>query len=270
VPETITPNYSLIKPEIGGSNDVWGNRINGNLDILDAQIKTNETVGKNSLQKTGTLAERSAGDYLFYADAVGDPLTQSGKVLMSNAAVRSLCNTLMPIGTIIMWGGTAATVPWGWALCNGQVSNGQQTPNLTDRFVMQAGGSWAAGYYGGTSTLSYSGNVGYTQLSVNEMPVHAHSMYDPTHAHNITTSSADSNGVMGRTNTNAQYWIGSTGGTKAWDFAALTATAIGTGVQTYNNGSSWGHTHTIAFALPWNAFYPPFYALCYIMRVIAF
>jgi len=33
--ETITPNLSLTKPEIGASNNVWGARLNDNFDILD-------------------------------------------------------------------------------------------------------------------------------------------------------------------------------------------------------------------------------------------
>ena len=42
---------------------------------------------------------------------------------------------LMPSRGIIMWSGTAADIPTGWALCDG--TNG--TPNLTDRFVLGAG-----------------------------------------------------------------------------------------------------------------------------------
>ena len=37
----------------------------------------------------------------------------------------------IPIGGIIMWSGSIANIPTGWALCNG--SNG--TPNLTNKFV---------------------------------------------------------------------------------------------------------------------------------------
>jgi len=38
----------------------------------------------------------------------------------------------IPQGGIIMWSGTNASIPTGWALCNG--SNG--TPDLTDKFVI--------------------------------------------------------------------------------------------------------------------------------------
>jgi hypothetical protein len=41
--------------------------------------------------------------------------------------------------------GTIASIPAGWALCNGQTVNGFQTPNMLDRFVIQAGGTQRLG-----------------------------------------------------------------------------------------------------------------------------
>ena len=40
---------------------------------------------------------------------------------------------LMPSRGIIMWSGTAADIPTGWALCDGTGG----TPDLTDRFILQ-------------------------------------------------------------------------------------------------------------------------------------
>jgi len=54
---------------------------------------------------------------------------------------------LIPPGGIIMWSGGIASIPAGWALCNGQ--NG--TPDLRDRFVVGAGGSYGVGERGGLS-----------------------------------------------------------------------------------------------------------------------
>ncbi len=36
---TSTPNYGLLKPNVGADNDLWGDHINSDLDILDTQLK---------------------------------------------------------------------------------------------------------------------------------------------------------------------------------------------------------------------------------------
>ena len=66
-----------------------------------------------------------------------------------------------PAGVIVMWSGAADAIPEGWALCDG--TNG--TPDLRGRFVLGAGGSYAAGATGGEASH---------QLTVSEMPRHSH------------------------------------------------------------------------------------------------
>lgn len=58
----------------------------------------------------------------------------------------------MPAGVIVMWSGTAATIPPGWALCDG--ANG--TPDLRNRFVM---GATDAGGTGGSTTASWGNHT---------------------------------------------------------------------------------------------------------------
>ena len=72
-------------------------------------------------------------------------------------------------GMILMWSGAIATIPTGYALCNGD----NDTPNLTDRFIMGAGGIYTPGDTGGspnavnvshnhTGSTSSTGNHSHT------------------------------------------------------------------------------------------------------------
>lgn len=71
-------------------------------------------------------------------------------------------------GMIMMWSGSAASVPAGWAICNG--ANG--TPNLTNRFVMGVSGGTATGDVQPGAT----GGTNSKTLTLNEIPSHGHSV----------------------------------------------------------------------------------------------
>lgn len=59
----------------------------------------------------------------------------------------------MPLayGTIVIWSGSIASIPAGWLLCDG--NNG--TPDLRDKFLVGAGGSFAVNDSGGASTHNH-------------------------------------------------------------------------------------------------------------------
>jgi hypothetical protein len=128
----------------------------------------------------------------------------------------------VPTGGIIMWSGSIASIPAGWYICDG--TNG--TPNLTNRFVVMAGGVYAVGASGGsadavvvshthTGTTSTIGNHahGYSfplwgngESEINSIPS-ASDQFNPgrtyssttdaagTHQHTFTTNSTGSSGV---------------------------------------------------------------------------
>lgn len=74
----------------------------------------------------------------------GDVTLQAGKtVYVSGGGEISV-----PVGGIILWSGSVASIPTGWALCDG--NNG--TPDLTDRFVVGAGDTYDPGDTGGATT----------------------------------------------------------------------------------------------------------------------
>jgi len=89
----------------------------------------------------------------------------------------------LPIGAIIMW-------PYGespgsnWALCNGQIANNIQTPDLTGRFILGAGKSDPGSPLIGanSSIISRVHQVGeydgeeWHKLSKDEIPSHTHTI----------------------------------------------------------------------------------------------
>ena len=130
---------------------------------------------------------------------------------------------VIPLGGIITWSGAVTAIPSGWALCNGQTANGRATPDLRDRFIVGAGGSYGVGETGGEEQHV---------LTISEMPSHNHS-YD---FHMFSRSLGV--GVSYYKPYQREYW-----------YYERTAYSL-------NAGGSQPHENR-----------PPYYALCYIMRV---
>jgi len=140
-------------------------------------------------------------------------------------------------GMILLWSGAIANIPNGWSLCDG--TNG--TPNLTDRFVVGAGNSYAVDATGGSADAV--------------VVSHTHSFSGTTdgagsHSHTVTTfGSLFDRGVSGDgTNLciNSTSRSTSTVGDHTHSFSGTTASA--------------GESGT-------NKNLPPYYALAYIMKL---
>lgn len=126
----------------------------------------------------------------------------------------------VPIGTIVIWSGTADNIPAGWQLCDG--TNG--TPDLRDKFVLGAGTNHAVGKNGGSEEVT---------LTVGQMP---------KHLHKISISVAGSGSNMTNSYAAPGY--------------------VGSGSVVNGNSEYVGST------MPHNNM-PPYYALCYIMKLTA-
>jgi hypothetical protein len=74
-------------------------------------------------------------------------------------------NSGVPIGLVAIWPFSIATIPQGWAICNGQTvtrSDGQgtiTTPNLLDKFVMGTSLDASVGTTGGSSSVTVSTDI---------------------------------------------------------------------------------------------------------------
>ena len=72
-------------------------------------------------------------------------------IATSTGLVKQIAAAPVPLGGIIMWSGAIDDIPDGWTLCNGSGGgNGVTVPDLTDRFVVGAGGTYNVAGTGGS------------------------------------------------------------------------------------------------------------------------
>jgi microcystin-dependent protein len=142
-----------------------------------------------------------------------------------------------PIGGIILWSGSVASIPSGWALCNG--SNG--TPDLRNRFVVGAGSTYAVDATGGSADAIV---VSHTHTATSTVT-------DPGHFHTTTFRTTTKAGD-GPTRIHGPEGTQSSNDTLNTD-SKTTGITVGTTV------ASTGSSGT-------NANLPPYYALAYIMK----
>jgi hypothetical protein len=185
-------------------------------DANDTPIWTSDNIGGLNISPAFTgvpTAPTAAG---------GTNTTQ----LATTAFVQLSATASIPVGCIVLWSGSVATIPAGYLLCNGAYG----TPNLADRFIIGAGNTYAVNAAGGSADLV--------------VPSHTHNITDTGHVHafgaNVATLTA-----------------GSGWGNTAAGLATITQTQTAvTGISIVTAGVS-----------PTNANLPPYYALCYIIKI---
>jgi len=156
----------------GGSGDNWGTQT----------VQTNNTLTGNGtsgspLGVNGILTDNQT------LSISGTDLSISGG---NTVTLPSSGGAAIPTGAIIMWSGTIANIPSGWALCNG--SSG--TPDLRDRFILSVSTSENPGATGGTSSYN---------LTTAQMPSHTHTFTTNSagaHTHTYSRSSPSINIAM--------------------------------------------------------------------------
>ncbi len=156
-----------------------------------------------------------------------------------HTSVRANIDQSCPPGIIIMWSG--ATVPSGWALCDG--SNGR--PDLRGRFVL--------GHGQGTNltnrVVGSTGGAATVTLTVNQIPSHNHTFTTSNtggHTHTFTVSSSGAHRHTSVTVNNSNHGHNfSRSFHHRWqDSRGSGARSSRAGVNTRNPGVATGGTHT--------------------------
>lgn len=165
----------------------------------------------------------------------------------------------VPVGGIIMWSGLLGSLPSNWQICDGTNS----TPNLRDRFIIGAGGAYAVGASGGSTTA----NIQHSHTEVYaEGGSHTHTQgvtgAGSSHLHGGTTSN----------NTGATSIVLGVGNTPTPTPHTHGFSSASDAAHTHTNPTSGAatHTHTTTTNTQLSTsqdIRPPYYALAYIMRL---
>ncbi len=135
------------------ANNPWQNSYN-----ISSAINT-FTVSTDLPQEWTQLVARDLPSTSIYQNTVSSTIPVPGSI------------AALPQGSIIIWSGNVASIPSGWALCDG--NNG--TPDLRDKFVVGArqdiGGVAMTNVSG---TFTQVGGEAYHTLTIAEMPAHTH------------------------------------------------------------------------------------------------
>lgn len=154
-------------------------------------------------------------------------LSVTGNISAGTAGAFSGYGTI-PVGGIVMWSGSASNIPDGWKLCNGS----NNTPDLRNRFIVGAGDEYGVGHTGGQKQVT---------LTTNEMPRHYHEYVGDDQLRNIESGCST---LMRYTSTR-------------YDADSKIGGSLYSGVYaTSSVGNGQAHENR-----------PPYYALCFIMRV---
>lgn len=231
----VPPGKSVLLRSDGTNIVEQLNHITGSLSIGgNASVTGNVGVSGNA-SVTGTTTLQ---DDLILGGSSGT----AGQVVVSQGAGSAPAwGNAFVAGMIMMWSGTIATIPSGWALCNG--SSG--TPDLRNRFIVGAHSDDA-----GVAKTTITGSATQTGGSKDAILVsHSHtassSVSDPGHAHTYQGTT-----VPG----------GSGAGDRQGIQQTKTSSSVGTGISVSTSISTEGSSGT-------NANLVPYFALAFIMKL---
>ena len=216
------------------------------LTLTDPLSVSSGGVGRSSLSNNSILTGNGSGSVTLIAPgSSGNLLVSNGTSWVPTDSFDHISATAFTAGMIMMWGGSVASIPTGWALCDGEGGR----PDLRDRFIIGARAD-----SGGISSTQIEGSYTKTGGSKDAIVVsHSHTatsnstVNDPGHFHTLNgAGTASGSGDQEIRNGPGPF----TTSTQTTGITVTTSTTI----------SSTGSSGT-------NANLPPYYALAFIIKL---
>ena len=228
---TLTTTVTNLIATVSSNFNTLTNAISLSTASVTANLSTLGTTVSNLNTTVGNLNTTVGNNYTTLTNLI-------------SASTASAISYSVPVGIISLWYGAATEIPAGWGLCDGSVYFGKTTPDLRNVFVRGADptGANIVGSTGGftdTTVVSHSHSAIST---VTESP-HSHT-YRSTANPNGSGSPSGTDTTPGESTT---VYTGTTDGESTGITVSTTVSSAGTS----GNGKNL----------------PPFYSLCYIMRV---
>lgn len=217
-----------------------------NVESFTVSDDVNQAI--NDIYKADINAIRNLSNIATNIYNQGDLLTIPAKttntndlIINGNITMNGNVNIVQFRGLIVIWSGAITDIPKGWALCDGQkyiLDNnnlaivdytGTQTPDLRGRFILGSG----QGTNLTNRVVNETGGLEKVTLTIDQMPVHSHSVNDAYFAEHSWP-----------------YNLGGSGDTD-WDNGYYTRN-----INTGNTGGDNSHENM-----------PPYYVLSYIMKL---
>ena len=243
-------------------------------------LGTMSTQNSNAVNITGGSVKTTGDLNVTGALKLDNSVGSTGQVLVSSgsSATPTWGNAFVR-GMIMLWSGSTGTVPSGWALCNG----GFGTPDLTNRFVIGAGNSYAVNAKGGSAnavvvshTHSLSGNTGSAgaQALTASTSVTGTTTSAGNHSHTLPhylVQAVAGTGDIDRDNEYQQWKALSgqstrTSGSHSHGLSISASTSVSS-VSNHTHPLSGNTGNTNGGVSGTNKNLPPYYALAYIMKL---
>ena len=215
------------------------------------------TADNNGTALSVNIAENCAPANLNNAirEVMADIATDLARANGSQDGLATGVSFALPRGVVVMWSGALASIPDGWALCDGTNS----TPDLRDRFVVSTGTTYTA--------IGDNGGADSVTLAEANIPEHSHD--SGTLAGTAESAGAHTHSYTDIYPTNANSENGNYNQPLGFSSTATSSKTTGSaGAHTHTVDINSGSTGTYGAATPTaidNR--PAYYALAFIMKL---